>query len=216
MSRRAQHIEGRILDAAASLVARQGPGAATVTAIRQAIRAPSGSIYHRFRSRDEILGRLWLAKASFFQGRWAEALRHPDARQAGLEAALTLPRAVREDFDGARIMLLYRREDFLSRAWPDPMQNEAERLARQVKSSLAGITRRLFGKATNETRQVACFATLDVPFAAVRRFVAAGEPPPTSVDRLIGTAYAAIIDTHVQPPSSRAGSARAPQRRPRS
>jgi AcrR family transcriptional regulator len=196
MPRHAQHIESRILNAAASLAARQGPTAATVTAIRAAIRAPSGSIYHRFRSRDEILGRLWLAKAAFFQGRWAEALRQPDPRRAGLEAALSLPRAVREDFDGARIMLLYRREDFLSHAWPVAMQDEAERLKRQVKSALAGIMRRIFSGNTKEMRQVASFAMLDLPFAAVRRYVAVGEPPPASIDQLITTAYAAIIAAH--------------------
>jgi AcrR family transcriptional regulator len=120
--------------------------------------APSGSIYHRFRSRDELLGRLWLTKAQSFQNRWSQALENPDARLAGLEAALALPRAVRDDLEGARIMLLHRREDFLERGWPAEMQREAQRLGQQVQDVLAMTTRRLFGRNTASARQVTTFA----------------------------------------------------------
>lgn len=194
MPRPAKHDESRILSAAASLVAARGPGAATITAIGTAIGAPNGSIYHRFRSRDELLGRLWLTKAKIFQDRWADALQEPNPRQAGLEAALSLPRTARDDFEGARIMLLHRREDFLSHGWPPGMQAEAERLGKQVKDMLSDITRRLFGRNSATARQVATFAVLDLPFSAVRRFVGAGEPPPLIVDDLVSKAYTAIID----------------------
>jgi AcrR family transcriptional regulator len=194
MPRPVKHDERRILGAAASLVAARGPGAATIPAIGAAIGAPSGSIYHRFRSRDELLGRLWLTKARFFQDRWAAALKEPDPRKAGLEAALSMPRAARDDFEGARIMLLHRREDFLGQGWPPEMQAEAERLSKQVTSMLAGITRRLFGRDSVSARQIATFAVLDLPFAAVRRFVAAGKPPPLIIDDLVAKAYAAVVD----------------------
>lgn len=194
MPRPAKHDESRILGAAASLVAARGPGAATITAIGTAIGAPNGSIYHRFRSRNQLLGRLWLTKAEFFQNRWAQALQEPDPREAGLKAALSLPRAVRDDFEGARIMLLHRREDFLSQGWPPEMQAEAECLGKQVKDGLANITRRLFGRNSPTARQIATFAVLDLPFSAVRRFVAAGEPPPPQIDDLVAKAYAAVVD----------------------
>jgi AcrR family transcriptional regulator len=195
MPRPAKYHESEILRAAASIVAARGPGAATITAIGTAIGAPNGSIYHRFKSRDELLGRLWLTKAQFFQDRWAKALEEPTARKAGLAAALSLPRAAREDFQGARIMLLHRREDFLSQRWPPDMQAEARRLGKQVETMLADITRRLFGNNTVSARHVATFAVLDLPFSAVRRFVGQGEPPPPLVDDLIAKAYAAVIAT---------------------
>ena len=193
MPRPAKHDEARILRAAASLVAARGPGAATITAIAHAIGAPNGSIYHRFRSRDALLGRLWLTKAASFQSNWAQALDHPDAATAGLEAALSLPRSARADLEGARIMLLYRREDFLGDGWPPEMTAEAERLGKQVSDRLADITRRLFGRNTAAARHIATFAILDLPFSAVRRFVAAGEAPPALVDQLVSTAYATAI-----------------------
>jgi AcrR family transcriptional regulator len=194
MPRPAKHDERAILGAAATLVAARGPGAVTVGAIGHAIGAPSGSIYHRFRSRDALLGRLWLVKASFFQNAWARALDLPDAREAGLEAALSLPRVAREDFEGARIMLLHRREDFLSDGWPPEMKAEAARLGAQVVECRGLMTRRLFGRNTEAARQVTTFATLDLPFSAVRRYVGAGEPPPKRLDGLIARAYNAIVD----------------------
>jgi AcrR family transcriptional regulator len=189
MPRPEKFTEDRILDAAGALVARNGPSSATITAIAAAIGAPNGSIYHRFKTRDALLGRLWLRKAAFFQNNFANALDHPDPHQAGLNAALSLPRSVRADFVGARIMLLYRREDFLGEGWPSEMQNEAARLGRQVTEALAEITMRLFGNRTAASRQVAAFAVLDVPFAAVRRYVGAGEAPPLHVDNLIAAAF---------------------------
>lgn len=194
MPRPAKFDDASILNAAATIVATHGVGAATVTAIAASIGAPNGSIYHRFKTRDELMGRLWLQKASQFQDAFVRGLDHPDARQAGLEAALSLPRTVRQDSAGAKVMLMHRREDFLGEGWPPSMSAEAERLGAQVREALDSITTRLFGRKTAATRRTASFAVLDIPYAAVRRYVGSGEAPPPQVDRLIALAYAAAID----------------------
>jgi AcrR family transcriptional regulator len=166
---------------------------ATMAAIASAVGAPNASIYHRFRSRDELLGRLWLQKAAFFQDSFAKALIEPDAVEAGLQAALSLPRSTRADFNGARILLLHRREDFLGGGWPEEMSREAERLGLQVAQILDGLTKRLFRSTSSKARQTTTFAVLDVPFGAVRRYVGANKVPPQHVDELITAAYNAII-----------------------
>jgi AcrR family transcriptional regulator len=193
MSRKSRFSAAQILDATATLVAAEGPGAATIGAIGALLQAPSGSIYHRFASRDVLLGRLWLSKAAFFQNRFAEAFANPDAAKAGLDAALSLPRSVRADFAGARIMLLHRRDDFLAGDWPVDMAAEAARLKHQVDDAMKGIARRLFARANAEALRLAYFAILDVPFAAVHRHVAANVMPPPHVDDLITKAYLALI-----------------------
>ena len=193
MSRPSKFSAAQILDTAAALVAADGPGAATIGAISARLKVPSGSIYHRFASRDVLLGRLWLDKAAFFQNRFAEALVGPDATEAGLEAALSLPRSVRADFTGARIMLLHRRDDFLAGAWPADMAEEAVRLRQQVDTAIKAIARRLFPRANAELLRLTTFAILDVPFAAVHRHVAANELPPPYVDDLIAKTWRALI-----------------------
>lgn len=193
MPRPSRFSEAQILDATATIVALGGPDAATIGAIGNMLKAPSGSIYHRFASRDVLLGRVWLSKATFFQNRFVAALAEPDPAKAGLAAALSMPRAVRDDFAGARIMLLHRRDDFLDGDWPTHMAAEASRLRHQVDDAVKDITRRLFGRTSAEALRLANFAMIDVPFAAVRRHVAANELPPNSIEPLIATTYAALI-----------------------
>jgi len=195
--RPAKHDESRILEVAARLVAERGPAATTVTAISKAMGAPSGSIYHRFKTRDELLGRLWLSKAAYFQDRWMAAFNATeDPCVACLEAALSLPRATRDDFEGAKIMLLHRREDFQREGWPAEMKAEADRLGQQVVEGLKRAERRLFGRSTSRARQIATFAVLDLPFATVHRYVRINEVPPPIVDELIEIAYHAVIDRY--------------------
>ncbi len=194
MPRPAKFTHDTILEAASEIVAAQGPGATTMGDIAAKVGAPSGSLYHRFRSRDELLGRLWLQKATFFQNAFARALDEDDPRRAAIEAALSLPRTVRADFAGARIMLLHRREDFMIGGWPKPMQDEAARLGQQVRDVMNEFTSRLFDADTKAARLTTHFAILDVPFAAVRRYVGANEAVPLEVDGLIAAAVNAILD----------------------
>jgi AcrR family transcriptional regulator len=201
MARRSRFSEEAILDATATIVAGRGPSAATIGAIGTLLDAPSGSIYHRFPSRDVLLGRLWLNKTALFQSRFAEAITRPDPYAAGLSAALSFPALVRDDFTGARIMLLYRREEFLSESWPPEMHDEARRLKRQLSGLLSGATRRLFGEKTLEKFYLTIFATIDIPIAAVRYHVGANKLPPPYVDSLITTAYSALIHSQRAGPS---------------
>lgn len=194
MPRPPKHDEATILMAASALVAQGGPQAATMAAIGQAMGAANGSLYHRFASRDALLGRLWLNKATLFQDRWEAAFAAADARQAGLDAALSLPRTVRADPEGARIMLLHRREDFLSDAWPSEMKQEAARLGAQVTELLDRAATRLFGSRSAAAKRATMFAVLDIPFAATHRYVVAAKAPPVELEALIATAYHAVID----------------------
>src|SRR5215831_7933247 len=83
MPRRPRFSDAQILDATATLVADGGLGAATIGAIGAVLDAPSGSIYHRFPTRDVLLGRLWLRKASFFQDRFVAGPRRSMDRRPG-------------------------------------------------------------------------------------------------------------------------------------
>ena len=197
MPRAPKYSEAAILTAASTLVANGGPQAATMAAIGQAVGAANGSLYHRFASRDALLGRLWLDKAAFFQDRWETAFAASDPRQAGLAAALSLPRTARADLEGARIMLLHRREDFLSDGWPSEMRVEARRLGEQVTAFLDQAAARLFGSRSAAAKRATVFAVLEIPLAATRRYVVAGKAPPIEIEPLITTAYNAVIEAGI-------------------
>jgi len=196
MPRHAAFTEDDFFAVAARLVAEEGPAAATVVAIARRAGAPTGSLYHRFASRDELLGALWLRLVERFQAGFLDAL----ARGDGLEAALYTSRFVREHPDEARALLLYRREDFADGRWPDEFQGRAVALARALDDGLAAFARRVYGEATPDALRRVTFALVDVPAAAVRRHLTRDRAVPPVVDELVRAAVVAIL-----PPASAEG-----------
>ena len=193
MPRAPQFDQAQILDAAERLIARHGPSGATIGAIAQAVGAPTGSIYHRFDSRDVLLAEIWLGAATAFQTAFFERLVGSAPREAGLAAALYMAQRVRERPREARLLLLHRREDFVDRGWPANMRRRAEQLRRQVETELRKFSSRLCGRQDARTVRSIAYALVEAPVAAVRRHVAAEESPPAYVDGLIRTTYEAVI-----------------------
>ena len=193
MPRAPKFDEAQILASARDLVAAHGPAAASVSAIARAIRAPIGSIYHRFESRAVLLGEVWLSAAESFQNAYFEVLRGSEARDAGLAAALYLAQRVRANIVEARVLQLYRRQDFVRHGWPPRMERRARALRQQIDGEFRDFSRRLCERTDARTVRIVTFAALDAPFAAVRRHVAAKEVPPDYVDLLITATYHATL-----------------------
>jgi len=193
MVRPAKFDEGQFLESARGLVAMHGPASATMSAIARSARAPTGSIYHRFESRDVLLGEVWLRAAEAFQDAYFDVLRGTPARDAGLSAALFFMGRVRTDLAEARVLLLHRREDFVGRGWPPAMEQRAKRLKDEVDTELRNFSRRLCGRADPRTLRLVTYAVLDAPFAAVRRHVAANETPPPYLDLPVTVTYHAVL-----------------------
>jgi len=194
MPRPAKFDEDQIVAAAGRLVATHGPSGATIGAIARAVRAPTGSIYHRFDSRDVLLGEVWLRAAADFQDAFFARLAGPVPRQAGVAAALYMAQRARERPDEARLLLLHRREDFVGRGWPSAMRRRAQQLAGQIETEVRAFAYRLCDRRDARTVRTIAYAVVEAPFAAVRRHVAARESPPPYVDVLIRTTYDAVID----------------------
>ena len=86
----------------------------TVDSVTQRLGAPKGSFYHRFASRDALLGELWLKTVLAYQEGFVAAIEAGD----GLAAALHTPAWARLHLDDARLLLLYSRHDFVQGDWP--------------------------------------------------------------------------------------------------
>ena len=79
-----------MLDAARDLLLEDGSGSATIEAIASSSGAPTGSIYHRFGSRDELIARLWMRAVYRSQASFVAALERHDPKEAALAAALSI------------------------------------------------------------------------------------------------------------------------------
>jgi AcrR family transcriptional regulator len=184
VGRPAKFDSDQILDAAALLVAEAGPSQATMSGIAARLGAPSGSIYHRFESKDLLLARLWIRTVRRAQEGFVAALDIDDLDKAGLNAALHIPRWSRRHLADASVLLLYRRED-LAEHWPDELGAELSTLNSPLERAVREFTRRLLGQVTAAGLQTVTFALVDVPYAACRRYLLAGKPPPPIVDELV-------------------------------
>jgi AcrR family transcriptional regulator len=192
MGRPAKFNKEQILDATARLVAEGGPALATVAGIAERLGAPTGSIYHRFSSRDLLLARLWIRTVRRAQEGGVAALSQHDVEKAAIDAALHVPRWSRSNLDDACVLLLYRREQ-LAEQWPAELGDELATLNDAIEAGVRSFVRRRFGSVTKANLEVTSFALLDVPYAAVRRYLIKGSPPPPSVDDLIARTVRCIL-----------------------
>jgi AcrR family transcriptional regulator len=178
------------LAAARALACERGPSAVTVDSVTQRLRAPKGSFYHRFASRDALLGEVWLKTVLAYQEGFVAAIEAGD----GLAAALHTPVWARLHLDDARLLLLYSRHDFVQGDWPAALKGGVRDQAQRFKSCLTSFARHAFGRAGPAQLRRACFVLAEVPIAAVKPHLELREPPPALVDELITKTYYAIVD----------------------
>jgi AcrR family transcriptional regulator len=175
--------------AALAIIAERGLPAVTVASISARLKSPTGSFYHRFASRDVLLGELWLRAVLDFQAGVGKALDAGD----GLAAALHTPAWARKHLDKARLLLLYDRSDFVQGDWPEQLRGRVAEMTRRMEAGSRRRARVIFGKDGREEQRVAQFLISELPVAVVRQHLTRGEKPPPLVDQLIRTTYAAVV-----------------------
>ena len=177
------------LDAALSIIAEQGLSGLTVASVSERLGSPTGSFYHRFASRDVLLGSLWLQAVLEFQTGISAALDAGD----GLTAALHTPAWVRKHPDNARLLLLYDRKDFLHSEWPHELRERVAEMTQRIEAGSRRWARVIFGKEGREEIRLAQFLISELPVAIVRQHLVRGEPPPQLIDRIIRATYGAVL-----------------------
>jgi AcrR family transcriptional regulator len=178
------------LAAARALAAEHGPAAVTVGSVTKRLKAPKGSFYYRFASRDLLLGELWLSTVLAYQEGFVAAIEAGD----GLAAALHTPAWVRRHLSEARLLLLYSRHDFVQGPWPAALKRGVADQAECFIACLERFARDTFGGAGAAEVRRAQFVLADVPGAAVRPHLHRREAPPPMVDELIRVTYHAFVE----------------------
>src|SRR2546426_950506 len=156
---RPKYDDGDFLNAALAIAAERGPAAATVGSIAARLKAPVGSFYHRFASRDVLLGELWLRTVVDFHQGIAAALDAGD----GLRAALHTPAWVRGHLDEARLLLLYHRDDFVHGPWPEALRDGVAAQTVRMETGFARFARLVFGRAGRGELRRAQFLLAEMP-----------------------------------------------------
>jgi AcrR family transcriptional regulator len=186
---RAKFSQEDFFAAALAIIAERGVSGVTVASVSERLGSPTGSFYHRFASRDVLLGLLWLRAVLAFQGGIGAALDAGD----GLAAALHTPAWVRKHPDDARLLLLYDRKDFVHGEWPSELRERVDEMTQRLEVGARRWAQAIFGKAGRDEIRLAQFLISELPVTAVRQHLLRGEPPPQLVDRIIRATYRAVL-----------------------
>lgn len=187
--------------AALAVIAERGVSGVTVASVSQRLGSPTGSFYHRFVSRDALLGSLWLRAVGEFQAGINAAYDAGD----GLRAALHTPDWVRKHPDEARLLLLYDRKDFRHGDWPQDLRDSVAAMSQRMEGGARRWARLIFGREGRTEIRLAQFLISELPVAVVRQHLLNGEPPPPLVDRIIRSTWRAVLaDYRSEKPARRA------------
>jgi AcrR family transcriptional regulator len=183
-----KHDTDTILDAARTLTLRDGPRAVSVAAIARESGAPVGTLYHRFRNRDDILAAAWLRALHRFHERWLAAAEDEDPVEAGVAMAVSVVAFSRAHPDDARLLITLRRRDLV-----DAAQQDVENLNAPVQDQVARLAHRLYRDTGPRAVDRVTRALVDMPYAAVRRHRA---PLPDWLEKEVALAVRALLTAH--------------------
>jgi AcrR family transcriptional regulator len=191
MVRPALFTSQAFVDAAIELVAEGGASAATLQAIARKVGGPTGSIYHRFQSRAEIMATAWISIHGQFGRRMRSALEQGGA----LQAALAIPDWARKDSMRARFLLLNDPGSLIGGSPPETLCGAIEREEQELESAFRAHVQAVLGPDTpldDESLTRARFLIFDAPIALTSPHLAAGEPIPAFVDTMIHELHAGV------------------------
>ncbi|WP_327143138.1 TetR/AcrR family transcriptional regulator [Nocardia sp. NBC_01327] len=190
-----KHSTDVILDAARTLVLRDGPRAAGVAAIAEASGAPVGTLYHRFGNRDGVLSATWLRALERFQAGVLTATEVDDP----IEAAVVITSAAlafgREFPDDARLMLNLRLGDLLDGGPDAQFRERRAEMNAPLLQLLNRIAHGIYGAAGEREIDAVTRAVVDLPYSALRRHAQSKELPEW-LEADLAAATRALLTAH--------------------
>ncbi|MFD4131486.1 TetR/AcrR family transcriptional regulator [Streptomyces goshikiensis] len=182
----------QLLDAAVALAAAGGPAAVTMSAVAQAVGAPSGSVYHRFAGRPALLAEVWLRTVERFQQGYLAVLDgEPDPHRAARAGSRYVVGWSRENPREATL-LLYGAADFGRADWSGEHTARADSGNGRVFAAVGSLARAL-GATDEQARDRVTVALVDLPLSVVRRHLRAGVPLPPHAESLAEECTAALL-----------------------
>lgn len=193
MARPSKFDADQILDTAALLLATDGADGLSVARVARHLGAPSGSVYHRFASRDALIGSLWLRAVERFQASAFEALNPDDPLESVRRTAGRILTWCRENPSDAHLLLLYRSGDLLSDGWPADLARRNRQQQRRITTTIDDLCRQL-GAHSDADRQRVAFCVIDLPYAAARSALVQGKVPRPGLDAIVDDAVVAVMN----------------------
>ncbi|HMR08279.1 MAG TPA: TetR/AcrR family transcriptional regulator [Polyangiaceae bacterium] len=190
MPRAAAFSKDEIAAAAVELAAAGGPGNVTMQGVAAAVGAPSGSIYHRFAGRPELLATVWARCLDDFQLFWWD--KAGCAQDPGDAAVVTLAWA-RKRRACAKVLLVNSPREFLSDDTPEAARNVIRELQQRSTERLVELAERFLCRCDTEAVERTVFALATVPMATLRGPLLADAPITRCAEALVRETAACLL-----------------------
>lgn len=207
MARPRLHSLDELLDIAEQLVTSGDPTGLTLRGLAAATGASNGTIYHAFRSKEELLARLWLRAATRLGAIMEDAVRSAGDRTADGQAARDAvaavarsPIALAQTHPATAQLFFAQRSDqlFSTDLAPEVLDELAA-----ARKRFGGLLVTLAGGVWSRTDRIAVEAitacVVDVPGGLLRRRLLEGRPADAATERRIDIAVRAILADPLDP-----------------
>lgn len=189
MARPAKFTAEQILDGALVAVGRHGTHT-TLGQIGEQVGAPSGSLYHRFPTREHLFVSLWLRAVGRFQAGLLSAAALDDPRAALSACAVHIPRFCRDHPDEAVALTLYRQQQLVTSA-PADLRTLVRAINDNVFAAYRDLCARRYGRVDDALMTLLATAVQQCPYGLVRPYV--GRVVPDWLDEATLVASTAIL-----------------------
>lgn len=174
MVRKAKFDENSFILSAIDLIALGGPAAATMAAIAKSAGAPTGSIYHRFKSRSALLGAAWFHCLAAM----AEDVLPPLSLGHGEGAIAALIDWTEENPAMARLIMLYAETDLIDGELPAELHKNLNMINKKLGDGLSALLNQRNKALSASNLALANFAIFDGPIAALKPYLRGKLPAP--------------------------------------
>jgi len=199
------HSVDDLLDVAERLVTSGDPAGLTLRALASSAGASNGSIYHAFRSREELLARLWLRSAARLGAIMEEAVRSAGKRDEGGRGAVVAvalsPLVLARRYPVSAQLFFGQRSDQLFSA--DLAPEVAAALGAEQKrfiGLLIALSEGVWGRRDRLAVEAITACVVDVPGGLLRRVLLEGRGVDDATERRIEAAVRAVLAVPLDPP----------------
>ncbi|MFD2415774.1 TetR/AcrR family transcriptional regulator [Amycolatopsis pigmentata] len=191
------HDTSAILDAAVRLLAAGSADAITIASVIREAGVSSGSVYHRFPNRAALLAAVWNRAVQRFHNEL-----YPLFGDEPVDAAAALGRRTvswcRANPADARV-LLAGLGSFEPAAWPAESRSLREADQARWDKHIRRLVKDLKAATGRETAEV-LLVVVDLPYAAVRRYLAINREIPASLEGIVERLIRSML-TSAAPPA---------------
>lgn len=201
MARPRLHSLDDLLDIAERLVISGDPTGLTLRGLAAAAGASNGTIYHAFRSKEELLARLWLRATARLGAIMEEAVGSDGASARDTVAAVALsPVALARTYPAsAQLFFAQRSDQLFSTDLAPEVLDELTAVRKRFGGLLVTLADGAWGRTDRLAVEAITACVVDVPGGLLRRRLLEGRPVDDATERRIEAAVRAILSDPLDP-----------------